>query len=104
MPPFPEGVERTEVDSSRFLPGDHPDLRRVAREVPARRSTVVIRSPFPDVEIPDVSLTDFVLARAAELGDKPAFIDAPSGRTISYVQLVGSPCARPLRASPRVAL
>jgi acyl-CoA synthetase (AMP-forming)/AMP-acid ligase II len=49
---------------------------------------VVIRSAFPDVEIPDVSLADFVLARAAERGDKPAFIDAPSGRTISYAQLV----------------
>jgi acyl-CoA synthetase (AMP-forming)/AMP-acid ligase II len=49
---------------------------------------VVIRSPFPDVEVPDVSLTDFVLARAAELGDKPAFIDAPSGRMITYAQLV----------------
>jgi acyl-CoA synthetase (AMP-forming)/AMP-acid ligase II len=49
---------------------------------------VVIRSAFPDVEIPDVSLTDFVLARAAERGDKPAFIDAPSGRTISYAQLL----------------
>ena len=50
----------------------------------------MICSPFPDVEIPDVSLTDFVLERAAELGDKPAFIDAPSGRTLSYVQLVDS--------------
>jgi acyl-CoA synthetase (AMP-forming)/AMP-acid ligase II len=48
----------------------------------------VIRSPFPDVEIPDVSITDFVLARADEFGDKPAFIDAPTGRTITYAQLV----------------
>jgi acyl-CoA synthetase (AMP-forming)/AMP-acid ligase II len=51
---------------------------------------VVIRSPFADVAIPDVSLTDFVFAGAAELGDKPAFIDAPSGRSISYAQLVES--------------
>ena len=50
----------------------------------------MIRSPFPDVEIPDVSLTDFVLAGADELGDKPAFIDAPSGRTLSYGQLAES--------------
>ncbi len=48
---------------------------------------MVIRSPFPDVEIPDVPLTDFVLARARELGDKPALIDAPNGRTITYAQL-----------------
>jgi acyl-CoA synthetase (AMP-forming)/AMP-acid ligase II len=51
---------------------------------------MVIRSPFPDVEIPDVSLSDFVLARAAEFGDKAALIDAPSGRTITYAELVDS--------------
>jgi AMP-binding enzyme len=48
---------------------------------------MVVRSPFPDVEIPDVSLSDFVLARAGELGDKAALIDAPSGRTITCAQL-----------------
>ena len=48
---------------------------------------MVIRSPIPDVEIPDVSFTDFVLARARERGDRPALIDASSGRTISHSQL-----------------
>jgi len=33
---------------------------------------MIIRSPFPDVEIPDVSITDFVLADAGERGDKSA--------------------------------
>jgi acyl-CoA synthetase (AMP-forming)/AMP-acid ligase II len=51
---------------------------------------MVIRSPFPDIEIPEVPLTDFVLAHASELGDKPAFIDAPSGRTITYAELADS--------------
>jgi len=50
----------------------------------------MMRSPFPDVEIPDASFTEFVLARAGELGDKPALIDAPSGRTITYAQLAES--------------
>ena len=50
----------------------------------------MIRSPLPDVEIPDVPLTRFVLARAGELGDKPALIDAPTGRTITYAELVKS--------------
>jgi acyl-CoA synthetase (AMP-forming)/AMP-acid ligase II len=50
----------------------------------------MIRSPFPDVEIPDVSFTDFVLAGAVELGDKPALIDASSGRTTTYAQLAQS--------------
>ncbi len=51
---------------------------------------MVIRSPFPDVDIPEVPLTDFVLARAGEFGDRPAFIDGPTGRTITYAQLVRS--------------
>jgi acyl-CoA synthetase (AMP-forming)/AMP-acid ligase II len=48
---------------------------------------VVIRSPFPDVEIPDVSLSEFVLTGPGGRGEKPALIDGPSGRTITYVQL-----------------
>ncbi|MEA2433658.1 MAG: hypothetical protein QOG54_1115 [Actinomycetota bacterium] len=50
---------------------------------------MVFRSPYADVEIPDASLTDFVLAGAAERGDKPALIDGPTGRTITYAQLAG---------------
>jgi acyl-CoA synthetase (AMP-forming)/AMP-acid ligase II len=51
---------------------------------------MVIRSPFPDVQVPDTPLTEFVLARAGECGDQPALIDAPTGRTITYAQLVQS--------------
>jgi acyl-coenzyme A synthetase/AMP-(fatty) acid ligase len=50
----------------------------------------MLRSPIPDVEIPDVPLTDFVLGRAGGLGEKPALIDGPSGRTITYAQLAES--------------
>ena len=49
-----------------------------------------IQSPFPDIEIPEVPLPAFVLWRAHELGDKPALIDAVSGRQVSYRQLVDS--------------
>jgi acyl-CoA synthetase (AMP-forming)/AMP-acid ligase II len=38
-------------------------------------------------EIPDTDLTRFVLAGARELGEKPALIDGPSGRTLSYHEL-----------------
>ena len=48
---------------------------------------MVVRSPFPDVQIPDASLSDLALARADEFGDRAALIDAPSGRTIAYAQL-----------------
>jgi acyl-CoA synthetase (AMP-forming)/AMP-acid ligase II len=47
-----------------------------------------IRSPYPDVTIPDVSLPAFVLAGAAARADKPALIDGPSGRTLTFGQLV----------------
>jgi len=44
-------------------------------------------SPLPDVEIPDLPLATYVLARATELGDKPALVDGPTGRTITFAQL-----------------
>jgi 4-coumarate--CoA ligase len=44
-------------------------------------------SPLPDVEIPPVALPEYVLARAAELGDKPALIDGTTDRRLSYAQL-----------------
>ena len=48
---------------------------------------MILRSPYPDVEIPDVPLAGFVLSRARELGDKPALIDGPSGRVLTYERL-----------------
>jgi acyl-CoA synthetase (AMP-forming)/AMP-acid ligase II len=51
---------------------------------------VVFRSPFPDIEIPDVSFTEFVFASAGEHGDHAALIDGSSGRTITYAELAES--------------
>ena len=45
---------------------------------------MIFRAPEPDVDIPDVALTPFLLERALTLGDKPAFIDGPTGRTLTY--------------------
>jgi acyl-CoA synthetase (AMP-forming)/AMP-acid ligase II len=50
-------------------------------------SNQIIRSPYPDVEIPDVSLVDYVLGPAEERGDKPALIDAATGAVVSYSEL-----------------
>jgi acyl-CoA synthetase (AMP-forming)/AMP-acid ligase II len=50
---------------------------------------MAFRSLYPDVTIPETSLPAFTLARAGERGDKPALIDGPSGRTITYGQLPG---------------
>ncbi|HEY7870659.1 MAG TPA: AMP-binding protein, partial [Methylomirabilota bacterium] len=43
-----------------------------------------MNSASPPVTIPDVTITDYVLRHAARLGDKPALIDAPTGRTLTY--------------------
>jgi acyl-CoA synthetase (AMP-forming)/AMP-acid ligase II len=48
--------------------------------------TMIVRSPEPPVEIPDVPLTSLLLARAEALGDKPALIDGASGRTYTFAQ------------------
>lgn len=53
-------------------------------------SVGIITSPYPDVTIPNQPFTDYVYQRAQELADKPALIDGPSGRTLSYGQLVGA--------------
>ena len=44
-------------------------------------------SPDPDVQVPDVDVTTFVLEHASERGEKPALIDGPSGRAITYAEL-----------------
>jgi acyl-CoA synthetase (AMP-forming)/AMP-acid ligase II len=49
---------------------------------------MIIRSTSLDVRIPDATITEFVLRQASRLADKPALIDGPSGRTLTYGQLV----------------
>lgn len=51
---------------------------------------MIIKGPYPDVEIPETALTPLVMRRANELADKPALIDGPTGRTITYSQLADS--------------
>ena len=48
---------------------------------------MIIKGPYPDVEIPETALTPLVLRRANEIPDKPALVDGPSGRTVTYAQL-----------------
>jgi acyl-CoA synthetase (AMP-forming)/AMP-acid ligase II len=46
------------------------------------------KSTVPDIAIPDVTITDYVFRHATRLASKPALIDAPTGRTLTYGQLV----------------
>ncbi len=50
---------------------------------------MIFSSPHAPVTIPEISITEYVLQRAEELGDKPALIDGPTGRTYTYRQLPG---------------
>ena len=51
---------------------------------------MIHHSPLPDVEIPDLPLTAYVLAGAAGREDKPALIDGVSGRALTYADLDGA--------------
>ena len=48
---------------------------------------MALASPYPDVEIPDLSVPEFVLAAGKERPDAPALIDGVSGETITHGQL-----------------
>jgi hypothetical protein len=45
---------------------------------------MIHHSPLPDVEIPDLPLTEYVLAGGTGRPDKPALIDGASGRVMTY--------------------
>jgi acyl-CoA synthetase (AMP-forming)/AMP-acid ligase II len=52
-------------------------------------SAVIFRSPLPDVPIPSVPLSSFVLERANELGDRVALVEGSSGEETTYGELAG---------------
>jgi len=51
---------------------------------------MIFKSPYPDVTIPDIDLTSYVLQRISTYGNSPALIDGISGRTIGYAQLAAA--------------
>jgi acyl-CoA synthetase (AMP-forming)/AMP-acid ligase II len=48
---------------------------------------MIVRSPYPDVAIPQVPFHDLVLRKAAILGDRAALVDAATGHTLTYSDL-----------------
>ncbi len=48
---------------------------------------MIFKSPHAPVTIPEISITEHVLGRANAFGDKPALIDGPTGRAITYREL-----------------
>src|ERR1700737_3940408 len=50
---------------------------------------MIWRSPFPDVTIPEISYSTFILQHVPQWRDRAAFIDGPSGRTLTFGQVAG---------------
>ncbi len=48
---------------------------------------MIFQSQQSEVQLPATDLTSVVLSRADELADKPALIDGPTGRTLTYKQV-----------------
>ena len=48
---------------------------------------MIFRSPFPEVHIPEIPLTEFVFQNASQHADKIALIEGASGRSMTYAQL-----------------
>ncbi len=48
-----------------------------------------VHSPFPDVEIPEVSLYDYLFDDFGDRGDAIAFVDGTSGASLTFNQLKG---------------
>jgi acyl-CoA synthetase (AMP-forming)/AMP-acid ligase II len=53
----------------------------------AAQGLMIFRGPFPEVTIPEIPLTAFVLQKAQERGSKAALIEGPTGRIITYSEL-----------------
>jgi acyl-CoA synthetase (AMP-forming)/AMP-acid ligase II len=51
---------------------------------------MIIKSPYDDVELAQVPLHAFVLDGAARRSGRPAIIDGPTGRVLTYAELAGS--------------
>ncbi|NUT96019.1 MAG: 4-coumarate--CoA ligase family protein, partial [Saccharothrix sp.] len=51
---------------------------------------MVFRSPFPDVEVPDVSLHELLFGDLGERADRVALVDGTSGASLTYRQLAGA--------------
>ena len=51
---------------------------------------MIFRSPHPPLAIPDLPITSAVFQHAGALTDKPALVDAASGKRLTYGELTES--------------
>src|SRR5262245_57164636 len=48
---------------------------------------MLFRSPYPDVTIPEQPFSDYVFEHVSQWADVAAFIDGPSGRTLTFAEV-----------------
>src|SRR5688500_18620494 len=48
---------------------------------------MIFRSPYPEIEIPEIPVASFALRHAERLAGRPALIDGPIGRVLTFGQL-----------------
>jgi acyl-CoA synthetase (AMP-forming)/AMP-acid ligase II len=48
---------------------------------------MILKSPYPDITIPEVPIADFILENASRFSAKPALVDATTGRSLTYQEL-----------------
>jgi acyl-CoA synthetase (AMP-forming)/AMP-acid ligase II len=49
---------------------------------------MIFKSPYPNIEIPEIPLAAFILEHAPQFATRPALIDGKTGTAITYQQLV----------------
>ena len=54
---------------------------------------MIFQSPRPPITVPDASFSDYLLGSLGDRADKPAFIEGPSGRVVTYGHLLGHAAA-----------
>jgi acyl-CoA synthetase (AMP-forming)/AMP-acid ligase II len=79
------GGEKAATDHDQDLRNAWYFFRRTSHS--ERTMTIVHPSPFPDVQIPDVPVTEYVLRCAADLPDKAAFVEGDTGRVMTFAEL-----------------
>src|SRR5678815_1609294 len=52
-----------------------------------RGGNVIFHSPYPPVAIPAMPFSEFIFANVAHWRDQPAFVDGPTGRTLTHGQM-----------------
>jgi acyl-CoA synthetase (AMP-forming)/AMP-acid ligase II len=61
----------------------------MVRTASRRERRMPVRSPYPDVEVPEVSVFDFLFGDFGDRADAPALIDGASGASITFAELEG---------------